>query len=153
MFVNKPAMLKALWDVYNASTAAVSGVTGIQWSLSLEPIVPAIAAQTRAKGGNVMGLDSVPSEGLILSELTASFQSAADHATVVAASESLLAEIFRVARATGAYHPYVDMNHASAAQDPIASYGSENEKFLQATAAKYDPWGVFQRLMPGGFKV
>lgn len=35
----------------------------------------------------------------------------------------------------------------------IESYGPENVKFLQAVSRKYDPDHVFQRLVPGGFKL
>lgn len=38
-------------------------------------------------------------------------------------------------------------------QDPLASYGPESVKKMKAAAKKYDPFGVFQKLVPGGFKI
>lgn len=45
------------------------------------------------------------------------------------------------------------MNYASAGQDVLKGYGAENYDRLKKIAEKYDPDEVFQRLMPGYFKV
>lgn len=70
-----------------------------------------------------------------------------------AASDQLLQNVIRGAKKLGVYNPYVDMNHAGRNQNPIASFGAANAAFLQQTAKQVDPKGVFQKLMPGGFKV
>lgn len=145
-------MLRLLWDVYSTSTSSIASVQGIQWTLSLEPIVPAIVAQSITRGGNVLGLH-VPPQGLVLVLLTATFSSPSDYATVQAAADQLLSSIIQTAKSKGLYNPYVDLNHAGESQDPIRSFGILNEMFLKATALWYDPFGVFQTLMPGGFKL
>lgn len=58
-----------------------------------------------------------------------------------------------VARNMGMLHKFVYLNYANQAQDPIATYGQENVANLRAAAKKYDPRGVFQRQVPGGFKL
>ena len=45
------------------------------------------------------------------------------------------------------------LGYADGTQDPIGTYGPENILFLQDVAAKYDPKQIFQRRMPGGFKI
>jgi len=45
------------------------------------------------------------------------------------------------------------LNYADNTQDPLASYGSASVKKMKAAAKKYDPSGVFQKLVPGGFKI
>ncbi|GJN80322.1 hypothetical protein PLIIFM63780_003848 [Purpureocillium lilacinum] len=152
-FNNNVAMLKDVWTAFNASIATVRGVQNVTWSLTLEPIVPAIALQTKAKGGNVLGLDNIPSEGLILCLLSATWVSSNDSPRMNAASDLLLSGIIQLAKRRGVYHRYVDMNHAIKSQDPIEGFGSENTAFLRKTAQQYDPNGVFQTLMPGGFKL
>ncbi|KAF8531795.1 hypothetical protein BDD12DRAFT_869315 [Trichophaea hybrida] len=45
------------------------------------------------------------------------------------------------------------MNYAWAEQDPIGSYGGENMELLRRVAGGYDPDGVWEKLVKGGFKV
>lgn len=52
-----------------------------------------------------------------------------------------------------AHNEFTYLNYAAPAQNPLASYGDVNVQFLKNVATKYDPEGVFQRLMPGGFKI
>lgn len=35
----------------------------------------------------------------------------------------------------------------------FSSYGEENKKFLQAFGRNYDPEGIFQKKVSGGFKL
>ena len=52
----------------------------------------------------------------------------------------------------GLYVDFIYMNYASAHQDVLKGYGKENYDRLKAISVKYDPNGVFQKLMPGYFK-
>ncbi|KAF4984892.1 hypothetical protein FZEAL_45 [Fusarium zealandicum] len=45
------------------------------------------------------------------------------------------------------------LNYADFTQDPLKAYGPENVEFIRAVAHKYDPLGIFQTRMPGGFKI
>ncbi|KAH9999241.1 hypothetical protein F4779DRAFT_605429 [Xylariaceae sp. FL0662B] len=45
------------------------------------------------------------------------------------------------------------LNYADYTQDPLKSYGEENVAHIREVAFKYDPEGVFQTRMPGGFKI
>ncbi|KAH8589194.1 hypothetical protein B0O99DRAFT_600145 [Bisporella sp. PMI_857] len=139
MFENNLDMLHAAWDIYNASTGAVADVKGISWSLTLEPTVHAITAQSE--------------NGLVWTILSATFALEADYDIVSVAANQLLAAIIAAAKARGVYRAFVDMNHAGVGQNPIASYGKENEEHIQQEAKKYDPGRIFQTLMPGGFKI
>ncbi|RFU81866.1 fad binding domain-containing [Trichoderma arundinaceum] len=152
-FTNNVQWLQNLWTIYENSIPTLSGVANVTWSLTLEPMTPSIAVQTKANGGNVLGLDSIPSEGLILCLLSATWVSPNDTKKMNAASDQLLQNIIQGAKKQGVYNAYVDMNHAGRIQDPITSYGATNAAFLRQTAKQVDPKGVFQKLMPGGFKV
>lgn len=48
---------------------------------------------------------------------------------------------------------YLYLNYADHDQDPLSAYGADNVDFMKKVAEKYDPTGVYQRLMPGGFKI
>ncbi len=43
-------------------------------------------------------------------------------------------------------------NYAAAEQNPFMGYGAANLDFLKEVQ-KYDPEGIFTRLVPGGFKI
>ncbi|KAK8877503.1 FAD-binding protein [Apiospora arundinis] len=44
-------------------------------------------------------------------------------------------------------------NYADNSQSPYKSWGADSVSKLQAASRKYDPEGVFQKRVPGGFKV
>lgn len=58
-----------------------------------------------------------------------------------------------IAQSKGLKHDLVYLNYANADQDPLASYGEDSLNHLKAAAKKYDPRGIFQTQVPGGFKV
>ncbi|WYZ37070.1 hypothetical protein EsH8_II_000576 [Colletotrichum jinshuiense] len=45
------------------------------------------------------------------------------------------------------------LGYADGTQDPLSTYGPENLQLLRDVAAKYDPEQVFQKRVPGGFKI
>ena len=53
----------------------------------------------------------------------------------------------------GLQRQWIYLNYANDDQDPIGSYGSANVAKLQAASKKYDPTGLFQTNVPGGFKL
>lgn len=53
----------------------------------------------------------------------------------------------------GADNEYIYLDYADEIQDPLGSYGADNVYKMRAVAQKYDPKGVFQRQVPGGFKI
>lgn len=80
------------------------------------------------------------------------FQSS-DDAFVLSLGQSIIDQCIAAAIELGLYEEYVALNYALPTQDPIASYGEENIKAMWDVSRKYDPKGVFQRLVPGGFKL
>ncbi|KAI1162022.1 hypothetical protein F5B18DRAFT_653155 [Nemania serpens] len=67
--------------------------------------------------------------------------------------KSALQGINQDAASKGTKVDYVYMNYASEDQDVIGSYGSKNKKFLQDVGEKYGPEGLFQKGVPGGWKL
>lgn len=53
----------------------------------------------------------------------------------------------------GALRDFQYLNYAFQDLDPLGSYGPANIQKIKAAAAKYDPGQVFQKLVPGGFKL
>ena len=53
----------------------------------------------------------------------------------------------------GLWDPYIFLNDAFMTQKVLRSYGSNSFARLKAVSAKYDPHGMFQTQVPGGFKL
>lgn len=53
----------------------------------------------------------------------------------------------------GTTDPFLYHNFASPSQKPFCGYGEHSVHFLKRVSHKYDPAGVFQKLVPGGFKI
>lgn len=45
------------------------------------------------------------------------------------------------------------LNYSDISDDPLATYGDDNVKQMREVANKYDPTGIFQTRVPGGFKI
>ncbi|KAK7942538.1 uncharacterized protein PG986_011651 [Apiospora aurea] len=144
------SILNATWDIWNNSLPEVKGVSGITWSLSLEPLPPSIYNKGARK--NSLGLEG-RTAALVVVLLNASFKHVKDKEVVEAASRKLMSGIEEEARRQGVYDPWVYLDYAAPWQDPIASYGHESLKRLREVQMRVDPHGMFTRQVPGGFKI
>lgn len=82
-----------------------------------------------------------------------SWQGSHQDALFQAAGANLISRIRAYAQSIGADNPYLYLNYADKTQDPLSSYGPENVRKMKDAARKYDPNAVFQKLVPGGFKI
>lgn len=143
-------MLNATYCHWNESLTAVQDVANVGWSLSLEPLPPAIYA--RHSSANSLGL-SETTGSLMIALLSASWVDEADDARVEKAARDLIKEIEDDAREQKAYHPFKYLNYAAQWQDPIFSYGADSVERLWRAAWSVDPDLAFQDQVPGGFKL
>lgn len=81
------------------------------------------------------------------------WQDAKYDADVNKASEKWVKEVQRVTNELGKGHPFEFANYAAGFQDVMASYGPANHQFLKEVAKSYDPRGLFQKAVPGGYKL
>lgn len=151
---NSVAMLNATYQAWSRSIAGIKSADGIQWLLSLEPLPPSIYA--RHESQNALGLGDRGGKGLVISLLTALWEDKGDDVIVDSFAHSLFEDIKSAAETLGEYDPFLYLNYASTMSwqgSPISSYGPENVERLKKTSADVDPFGVFQRNVPGGFKL
>lgn len=85
--------------------------------------------------------------------VTIAWDDAADDDFAQSSLADVVAKQEQLVRDKGLYVDFKYLNYADISQDPIGSYGAKNKKFLQAVSRKYDPKGVFQTVVPGGFKL
>lgn len=117
-----------------------------------QPVPTLFAEHGKAKGGNVLGLDRFD-ETLIMYEPYFAWEDSAEDELFEGHAQKLREDISAYAVSIGSDNPFLYLDYADISQKPLESYGPENVAKIRAAAAKYDPKGVFQNMMPGGFKI
>ncbi|KAI1337847.1 FAD-binding domain-containing protein [Xylariaceae sp. FL0016] len=114
-----------------------------------------LARHAAARGGNVLGLDrGHDHDNAVMFQVQFAFRGGPD--TEAEARRRMVAyrqDLKRHSAALGAAVDWEYLSYADCTQDPLRSYGAENVAFIRRVAARYDPRGVFQSRMPGGFKI
>ena len=85
--------------------------------------------------------------------LTATWTNPADDTAVTNAVLDMFTKANAYASANGKLNRYIYLNYAYKSQKPISGYGSANVQRLESISKKYDPAGIFQNQVPGGFKL
>jgi CO dehydrogenase/acetyl-CoA synthase gamma subunit (corrinoid Fe-S protein) len=85
--------------------------------------------------------------------LTATWTDSADDTAVTNAALDMFAKANAYASANGNLNKYIYLNYAYKTEKPISSYGIANVQNLKSISKKYDPAGIFQNQVPGGFKL
>ncbi|KAL8952511.1 MAG: hypothetical protein Q9222_001579 [Ikaeria aurantiellina] len=140
-------------EIFKAADAALQPIKlalGLVYSLSYQPLPTAIT--TKASGTNSLGLDA--SDGnLVLTLLGAQWTLASDDAAITAAANQWLAAAKAAAAKAGLSNEYVYLNYAAPGQDPVTGYGAANKAGLRRVSARFDRDQIFQRAVPGAFKL
>ncbi|MCJ1472283.1 hypothetical protein MMC13_000930 [Lambiella insularis] len=144
-------VLTASFEAWNKSVAAFSEVVGLEAKLFFEP-VPQVAYQTTTLAPNVLGLDHNQG-GLVIVGVAVGWTNRSDDALVTQVAQRIVAEIDEKVKDLGEYFDFVYLNYAMDWQNVIGSYGAENVAKLQNVSKTYDPNGVLQSNVPGGYKL
>ena len=150
---------KLIQDVYTISqnilndpAENIKEAEGLNWVTMFQPLPTVFSKHSVERGGNVLGLDRA-TENQVLFLFFIQWADVADDAKLNRAADKLLAQVTELAKSRNQYNEYIYLNYATERQDVLSGYGPENVQKLQAASAKYDKDGVFQKLVPGGYKV
>jgi FAD/FMN-containing dehydrogenase len=148
---NSAKLMSSIFDISNRTVRALS-VPGMTYSLSFQPLPTAITTKAASRGGNSLGLTGA--EGNLFNLLLGiSWDSVADDERIEQHAKALFQQSEDKARELGLYSKYVYLNYAAPWQDPFSGYGAAQKVRLQDVSRKYDPKGVFQKQVSGGFKL
>ncbi|TKA59569.1 hypothetical protein B0A55_11286 [Friedmanniomyces simplex] len=136
----------------DTTVQALIGVPNIAYSLSFQPVPTIITSKAATRGGNSLGLTAADGN-LFNLLLTVSWDTQADDALIDQQAKALFDQSETMAKQMGLYNEYLYLNYAAPWQDPISGCDAAVKAQLQAVSKKYDPRGVFQTQVPGGFKV
>lgn len=148
---NSAKMMGTIFDISNRTVQSLS-VPNLAYSLSFQPMPTAITSKAASRGGNSLGL-SAADGNLFNLLLTVSWDDVADDARIEQHAKDLFQQSEDEAKKLGLYNKYLYLNYAASWQDPLSGYGAEQKAKLQAVSKKYDPKGVFQKQVSGGFKL
>ncbi|GAP91461.1 putative FAD binding domain-containing protein [Rosellinia necatrix] len=104
-------------------------------------------------GGNVLGLDDLQNNALLYTAGVGMISDSAPREAAYAQVKEMGAKVADFAKSVQGDMEFIYLNYADVSQDPLTTYGPANIKLMKDVAAKYDPTGVFQTRVPGGFKV
>ncbi|KAK7908652.1 fad linked oxidase-like protein [Apiospora marii] len=138
-------------DVYRfwrTRALAAREATGANQTFVIQPVVPNVATQGLAKGGNSMG---IPAENHIWWTTLVDWTDPKDDEKVRSVSIETTEQWKKLGQERGLHLPFLYMNDASRDQNPLATYGAENIARLKEISLKYDPTQLFQKHQNGGF--
>lgn len=131
----------------------LANLEGVTISLSIQPLAKSWFAASRKAGGDAIDMD--PSAGsLIVLNLVVQWKNASDDKKIATWSKDVLAKLSKEAKKVGLHSDFIYLNDAQEGAKPFPTYGGGKSRAkLLAIRKKYDANGVFQSLMPGGFKL
>ncbi|KAL8733068.1 MAG: hypothetical protein Q9181_003723 [Wetmoreana brouardii] len=130
----------------------LQSVPGFMLSLVFQPFTKGIIAKSVQLGGSSLGLS--PDNGpLVITLLNSVHTNADDDSKVVTAVLGLIQDIDNAAALQNKSATYRFTNYGYKDQKILEGYGKQSIARLQAVSRKYDPSSLFQRMVPGGFKL
>ncbi|KAL8759917.1 MAG: hypothetical protein Q9184_003477 [Pyrenodesmia sp. 2 TL-2023] len=149
---NDPDFLTQVFQIANTTLQSFNHIPGLIYVLVYQPLPSSITSRSANSGGNPLGLD--PTTGpQVLALQTIQWSNAVDDDFINDAARKIWKKADELAVKMGAKRDWIYLNYAAPDQDPLGSYGEENVRKLRAASTKYDPKGLFQTGVPGGFKL
>jgi hypothetical protein len=153
-FVNDPEVaadfMARVWELSNAVAQDLVTVIGLVWVTTFQPLPHVLYSKDAS--ANVMGFERFE-EDLINILFVPTWTLATDTERVYARMKQLEADLVALEKEMGVYNPWIYLNYAAGWQKPIDSYGAASVAFLKSVSKQYDPRGLFQKAVPGGFKL
>ncbi|GAB1314575.1 hypothetical protein MFIFM68171_04785 [Madurella fahalii] len=101
-------------------------------------------------GTNSLGVEPNRKD-LVIVDLAAAYNNVADDAIVINGLQAIFDQHVKILKEAGLFHKFIYLNYAGDTQDPIGSYGTLEQ--LRRVSRKYDPQGLFQKAVPGPWKL
>ncbi|KAI1086691.1 FAD binding domain-containing protein [Rostrohypoxylon terebratum] len=157
-FRNDPQILRRCVELYKEFVETLKRSINpdkFKAFIFFQPLPAYMAQISHQKGGNMLGLDSISYNGILWSIGVAVDPSEGEAAFAVAQVETSIftARIKEETKLLNGEMDFVYLNYADARQDALGSYGAANIQHIREVASAYDPTQVFQRRIPGGFKI
>ena len=140
-------LLHRTFELYQASCDKVRNTAGIVWSLTFHPV----SAPVISKSPFLNSLLSDPSQPMVIAQITGTWKDMKDTEAIESTAVQLIADVDAAAQKEGLQTGYVYLNYAHSGQKVFGD--GERLRRLRDVSKRYDPDGIFQRCVPGGFKL
>ena len=151
-FANDAHIMKEIYALSQKMLEPHKSTKGLNWINMFQPLPAVISEHSVARGRNILGLDRTE-ENQVLYLFDLGWFDEADDDKLLSAAATLMDQVAQLTRSKGKENDWIYLNYALAEQDPLGSYGAANVNKMKAASKKYDSEGVFQKLVPGGFKI
>ena len=121
-------------------------------SIQFQPLPRIFTKHSLERGGNVLGLDRYEDNNVMFL-LDLAWQGSQFDARTRQLADRVVIHLTSYLSREGALKEFQYINYAFRDQDPLGGYGGMALKKIKAASRKYDPGQVFQKLVPGGFKL
>ncbi len=118
--------------------------------MSLQPIVPTVIARSPFLQDAIPDLGS-NTRPIVVAQLTGTWKDSRDTAVIEAVALKLIRDITIATRIYDMQTGYIYLNYAHAGQSFFGE--GRRKQWLKEMSRKYDPEGIFQHCVPGGFKL
>lgn len=151
-FANDEELIAQVYNMSDNVLQPFKGTNNLYWVSMFQPLPTAIFEAGVKRGGNVLGLDR-SKENQVQFLLFIQWDDDSQSKKIEKAASKLIQQISDLAKSKNQLNSWRYLNYALASQDPLGGYGSENVAKMKAASSKYDANGVFQKLVPGGYKL
>ncbi|RYP11695.1 hypothetical protein DL767_011016 [Monosporascus sp. MG133] len=103
-------------------------------------------------GTNMFGLTAGKTD-YVLIDMTVAYDNESDDTLVQGAITDIVNRQQALLKSYGLLVDFIYLNYADISQDVLNSWGDDALAKLQAVSKKYDPKRMFQKLVPGGYKL
>ncbi|RYP51844.1 hypothetical protein DL768_002920 [Monosporascus sp. mg162] len=139
-----------LVNVISKFVPRVQGVQSGTLALMAQPISKSMAEASRERGGDPM---NVTPRDQLWAAVNIGWSLESDDDTVYQILQDCVAAVDEYVKVQGVFDGFRFINDAYTNQQPFRSYGEDSWSRLKDVHQQYDPMGVFQHLVPGGFKL
>ncbi|KAF2843336.1 FAD binding domain protein [Patellaria atrata CBS 101060] len=154
VFKNDARLPTDIWDFWaQKSQPFLDGSDpGFLATLAMQPITESMLALMAKNGGNSLGLGSRKGPFIIIN-LGYTWSSPTSDNVFNALGAEVINFGKKLAQQRGLWDEFLYHNYADISQNPFDSYGAANKAQLVKTQRKFDPSGVFSKLVVGGHKL
>ncbi|KAF1978286.1 FAD-binding domain-containing protein [Bimuria novae-zelandiae CBS 107.79] len=146
------ALMKELHQVWLRTLEPLRPLKGFIFSFGFFPLTKALLTNSKKAGDNAKDID--PADGpLFVILINPTWDLAENDEQVYSAIEDLTQKFKNIASERGLLHRYVFTNYGYHKEDVLAGYGERSGLRMRETSKRYDPDGIFQKAVPGGFKL